>query len=223
MKALVSTKGRFAYVPIPKNACTSIKEFIFELDNGERFEPYESEGKKIWIHDYFLTKKQKLEDLGPDFFSFAVVRDPVERFISAYNNRVGQHNELSSDMLGDAASDLPRSPGLGQFIDDFTRYFHRSNSISHHFGVQAGHIPNPGKLTKIYFISELKSLSSDLSDLVGASVTLKREQVGGKRITIRDLSRSQLKVLIDFYERDYHLLKRHKGYTIEDTYKKWMG
>jgi hypothetical protein len=44
-----------SYFPVPKCACSSLKAFFFELENGRPFQNYRANGKVIHIHHVYRT------------------------------------------------------------------------------------------------------------------------------------------------------------------------
>ncbi len=77
------------YVETPKNACTSVKRLLsIALLNTEL--------KSSNIHNEFVQTIKRIGNLGPtitqralfgDYFRFAIKRDLISRFISAYEDK----------------------------------------------------------------------------------------------------------------------------------------
>lgn len=75
------------YHGIPKNASTSVKNALYEYEHG-----YEFEGNKQWVH----KGNEKGGSIYPtidmihttyiNWYHFTVVRNPVDRFLSFYND-----------------------------------------------------------------------------------------------------------------------------------------
>ncbi len=78
------------YVETPKNACTSVKRLLsIALLNKEL--------KSSNVHKEFLQTLTRIGKLGPivtqralfgDYFRFAITRNPISRFISAYEDKI---------------------------------------------------------------------------------------------------------------------------------------
>jgi len=75
---LVDDEHKFVYVPISKNACTSIKNWYAKLKGDEEY----THEKSADFHNGQGAKYNKL--FFDDYFVFAVVRNPIERLLSAY-------------------------------------------------------------------------------------------------------------------------------------------
>ena len=76
------------YCPIPKNSSTFFKSRLIEA-NGDSQAQQESpfplhaylrKCSQYWVHDLGLLE-------NPDFLKFAIIRDPLERVVSAYLNK----------------------------------------------------------------------------------------------------------------------------------------
>ena len=81
---LVSRQHRIVYCPVPKVACSSLKQWFFRLV-GLRRPAFPDP------HDYIATNGMRLgiaateETLhSPDYFRFIFLRDPCHRLVSAY-------------------------------------------------------------------------------------------------------------------------------------------
>ena len=82
------------FLSISKNACSSLKSLIYRIDYGEDFVMKNNSG----IHEFwgFQAKKDRIIDVRdkkelanyPDYIKFVVYRDPVDRFVSVYHNKV---------------------------------------------------------------------------------------------------------------------------------------
>lgn len=208
------------YMPIPKVACTSIKKTFYKIKNKKDFS---RDVEKKDVHQYWGENRQ---DLFISEFKFMVVRDPIKRFLSAYSNRVCHHQELSKESIAKSNLNLLNSinvysPGIGQFIDDFNIY-NQVNSIRHHclpvFDWIDGNIE---VFDKVYKLEEIKNLEQDLSKRLNFNIKFSREQTGGRKIPIQDLSLNQVEYLIEYYRNDYDLLK--SMYSLDDFWKEWKS
>lgn len=98
--SIKSDKYKFAYVPIPKNACTTMKISLAKfLGIEQKGDPHEIKFEFANL----LDKKFK------DYFSFTFVRNPWDRLLSCYMNKIkneaGRTNGYKDGIL---SSLLPR-------------------------------------------------------------------------------------------------------------------
>jgi hypothetical protein len=200
--------SKIGYFPIPKVACTSIKEFMYEVEYHEPFKP---KGKIKHVHTYFQKRfsGEKLESYN---FSFVVIRDPIKRFLSAYSNRVTHHKELSQEFIlsrfPQYAERLPfHNPSLQQFIDHIDTYM-QIPPIQHHIEPVSVHLTAEQlqQFSNIYPIENISSLEADLSAVLDCDVKFGRSQTGGRKFSLGELNLSQIETLLDFYAEDYQML-----------------
>ncbi|RGP35157.1 sulfotransferase family 2 domain-containing protein [Pseudotabrizicola alkalilacus] len=198
-----------AYLPVPKNACTSIKQMFYESEHRVKFSPYKGDnGKTVFIHNLHPTvlfneiDKSSIRELH----RIAVVRDPIKRVLSAYSNRVVHHRELSVDKQGKrlAKYDLIPDPDLSTFIDRLDDYCSAVPSINHHTRAQVDFLgSDPAYLSRVYRFSELDILAADVSQIAGKRLTLPWLQRGGPKLSFTDITDSQHEKLRALFAADY--------------------
>jgi hypothetical protein len=71
----------------------------------------------------------------------------------------------------------------------------------------------------VYRIEELSVLEKDMSKITKKGFTLGREQTGGKKIALQELNREQLDFLIEYYKKDYELMRGF--YSIDRLMYDW--
>ncbi|WP_158234168.1 sulfotransferase family 2 domain-containing protein [Oceaniglobus indicus] len=165
-------------------------------------------GRKRHIHEYY---RSSLWDVIPhkriaDFHRVTVVRDPVERFLSAYGNRVIHHRELSPRKTGPKFKNrgLEHNPDLDLFIDRFEEYYGASGPIHHHMRPMVDFVgDDPSYFSKVYKIGDVDDFVADVGEHVGAALTIGRHQTGGRKFRKEDLSPAQLAKMESFYHADY--------------------
>lgn len=205
---------KLSYYPVPKCACSSLKMYFFEINNGFPFRDFWVNGTINYIHDIFPTMSfQDASSLDKeDQFRFAVLRDPVERLLSCYSNRVVHHGELSLESNPDSAlyEGLVFDPSLEQFIDNLEAYRNFSPSIAHHSDPLTCFLGrDPGFFSKIYTLRRIGELVDDIEALTGTSVRLGHEQSGGPKISIDALSTHRIQKLKEFYAEDYEIFGKY--------------
>jgi len=206
---IINNQHRIAYFPVPKVACTSLKNAFFELENGFTFRRFKINGDLIHIHNirpayYSALFQASWRQQYADYTKFLIVRDPVRRFLSSYTNRVIHYSELSSDQLQSGEIDLKADPDIHEFITHIKAYRKTSKSIRHHtqpIVSFAGEDTN--FYDKIYDISELGRMAEDVSQIIGRPFTVGRLQTSDRSIDVNDLSAQEIKTIRNLYHRDY--------------------
>lgn len=90
----VSTKHRILYCPIGKNACTFLKRQMIRIENLKEEEFLlrdvhlltDRVNTGFHINDYPPAQATGILN-SPEYFRFAVVRDPMDRLLSAYTEK----------------------------------------------------------------------------------------------------------------------------------------
>jgi hypothetical protein len=216
---IVYRKKKIAYVPIPKNACTSLKMFFYDLKHNVELKEHFTK-----IHgrfDYWAIDFDRFSE-DREYFKFIVIRDPLERFVSAYNNRVKMYRELSkgwfttnyanADTFLKAFED--RSLSFDPDIDEFARriedYVELNHTIRHHFIPQHNFFHGrPEVFDRVYNIRQLSELARDLETRIGQPVSFRNVQETKdvqNPARLSDLNEAALSHIKDFYREDYRVL-----------------
>jgi hypothetical protein len=206
--SVILDKFSFFYIPIPKVACTSIKLMFFELENGFPFKGYMVNGKRRHIHQYYGSSlwENTPHKRVANFQRVTLVRDPVERFLSAYSNRVVHHKELSPEKTGPNFKNkgLEYNPGLDLFIERFEDYYDASGSIFHHMRPMVDFLGEEASyFSKVYNIKEINQFLVDIIEHVGVDLTIGQHQKGGPKLKKENLTEPQLMKIESFYKKDY--------------------
>lgn len=222
---VVLRKPDLIYIPIPKNACSSIKHALYQIEFGKDFD---YEFHREWgyqnIHDFYnkradaftSLKKVKQRD---DLFRFAVVRDPVERFLSCYGNRVLELEDLKKDETKLEKLGLPVKPDLQTFIHNLDLYRKINVSIRHHTNSQSDFLGGTlSYLDKVYPIEKIDMVTNMLLKY-NKNLTMRSEKSEGIKIELQEVSRDSLDRILKFYEEDYRLL--HEFYSAEEVTKRF--
>lgn len=207
-------KYKLFYVAVPKVACTSIKTALFKLQNGFDFQDFITNWRYIHIHHPSVYPSMPFVDLNKEnldgYFKVALVRDPVERFLSAYSNRVGHYRELSAERIGEAATaqGLRPDPDLHEFIEHLDAYRAVSPSILHHtdpMWVFLGE--DPAFYDRIFNLRYIDAFAKTISEMTGTEFTIPRLQTQGEKISVDTLSPAEKRKIEDFYARDYDMFR----------------
>lgn len=218
------------YIPIPKNACTSIKHALHEIEFGKRFDADLSEFSDYREHhDYYKKRPDaftSVSDLKEQTSAtrFALVREPVKRLISCYRNRVVDLGDLKAsrkklDRLG-----LPPEPDINDFILNVEHYRSANKSIEHHSRLQSEFLGGTtGYLDRVFTMNDMPELV-EMLQTYKPGLTLRRRKTGGTAVALADISEKALEHAVDFYRRDYELLENYfSPEGIADEYRMAKG
>ena len=174
-----------AYIPIPKNACTSIKTAFFDVQNSDRKMPFHN-WQRNRVHRYFhgrVDAWMSLDELRQlDCFRFLVLRHPFDRFMSAYRNRVVKFRDIEKDPLSRIQAQikgLDLRPSLETFAARLSEYAAINGSISHHVRPQARFVRDRNAVNATYLITELDRLADELHSQHGLTISIgQSKQIG---------------------------------------------
>ncbi|SMO66824.1 sulfotransferase family 2 domain-containing protein [Fodinibius sediminis] len=205
---------KLIYIPIPKNACTSIKHALHEIEFDKRFDsdlPEFSDYREH--HDYYKKRSHAFTSVKAlrkaDAFRFALVRDPVRRLLSCYRNRVVDLKDLHASRRALERMQLPVEPDLNTFVLNLEHYRQASKSIDHHSRPQSQFLGGTlSYLDNIYTLDEMPELVKMLR-AYKPDLELRRRKTGGTRVILADLSAEALDYALQFYHEDYKLLDRY--------------
>ena len=213
-------KAKILYTLIPKIACTSIKNLIFECERGT---PYVEKKKFVsGIHGFYQTWREITTNYvySDNWLKVLIVREPLQRLVSCYKNRVLFHKDLlkSADRLSKVG--LPVNPSWEVFIDNFERYRSLSQSINHHSAPIVDFAgDNPNFYDLILNISELDKLLSVVSDRSHCHIEMPHKQIGGSEIDIGKISEKAKEKIHRFYAKDYDIYSKYFGSASQDFMK----
>lgn len=219
LKVIPVLEGKLAYFPLPKVACSSIKTALYEFHQARKFDNTNYDGRHV--HDYWLSNMSPIEQFER---TVIVVRDPIERFLSAYASRVLDHGELNRAVIERESSWLVKSvphfkPTLSQFVAHLDVYL-QVPSIEHHCQPLSKWVNNTlESFTDVIPISEMEKVQTLLCEVSQAEIRIPRNHVGKNKVLLGHLSRDELKRLIQFYQCDYELLV--PWYNQQSTIQKW--
>lgn len=208
MPGILLARWSLGYLPIPKVACTSIKEALFKLATDEPFSP-KAAGGATHVHSYF---DRRSSDISQARRRLLVVRDPIQRFLSGYGNRVLHHQELSREYLQRQPmwerlqrENFVFDPDLEQFIDRLAQY-RQVPTIDHHFRPMSEFVPPLASFDKVYPFEALHQFCEDVTHWTERPLPLGHMQRGGPKLTAADLSPAARRKLLAYYAADYDML-----------------
>lgn len=199
---IISSKKNFAFIHIPKNAGSNIRNQIKACDD------YDGDFNQILSHPVLgkthtahLTLNE-LKQCYPEAYesmvnleSIAILRDPFERFTSALNQRLREFSGLSQSQINQQIleSEAQRVLSLidGSLSDDLPLEFV-------HFRKQKDFIIDPGGnqiIKHLFDFKNLKDLVDWFEDNTGISIDLEAES--SKYNATLDIKSSRLKFVVN--------------------------
>lgn len=177
---------RMAFFFSPKAGGTSLRAFLFHAENGFPFRDYSVQGTAVDANALAANYRfNRIDHAGlADFRRFALVRDPVKRFLSGYSNRVLHYRELSIEAAGQdlLREGLPPDPDLGTFLENYVGYLRCSKPLARHFLRQQKFIGNdPAHFERVFKLEDVDLLVDFVNDACGAHAKMPRLQTGGAK------------------------------------------
>ncbi|MEO0666016.1 MAG: sulfotransferase family 2 domain-containing protein [Pseudomonadota bacterium] len=177
----------------PKCAGTSIRTFLFHVENGFPFRPFKIQGQSTDENTMVRNLRFNLVKHRPlkDYTRLAVVRDPVRRLVSGYSNRVLHYKELSEKAAGEklAQEGLAPDPDIDTFFANIDGYRRASGSIQRHTKPQKFFVgPEKSYYDRVYTIEELGTLVEDVNARFGTEAEMPRLQTGGPKFKFEELA-----------------------------------
>ncbi len=194
MKYLVSDEHKFVYFIVQKVACTSIKNTLlplFDLDTTGYETTLEDGTRRLRIHRLFdqsgyqIRKKRLvagLDDEYRDYFKFAFVRNPWDRLVSCYSDKLAEGGPGFNKLRYGNAS-FPIGMSFASFVEAVHRVPDRQANV--HFRSQYKTIcaPREHKPIMADFVGYFENLSDDFA---GAA-----EKIGLEKLQFPHLMRSK--------------------------------
>lgn len=207
---------KLTYVEIPKNGCTSVKKILYLalLDQ-------ELKGRNI--HETFYRQLPRISKLGSkitneglfgSYFRFAVTRNPVERIISGFNDKIiGNEHEL---LRIRPKFNLPLNKNIS-----FTNFLEKVAETQDHD--RDIHFMSQSKILNLDNINydlmfdinlietEMRKILNmfqvEMLDNIRLALTTRHNQNTGKNTLPISISNTQLGLIKSIYEEDFERLK----------------
>lgn len=199
------------YFPVPKTACTSIKHALLNHNRdglADRLPlslPLRGEIRQV--HNFYGTRTYhwwyRLQYAGLRWV--CVVRDPLERFMSGYANRIVHLGDLTRGNCRPKleARGLSTTPELDEFVQHFEDYYRLCGRVQHHFRPLCDFLGrDPDRFTDVFTLSDLDRFQA-LCEEAGVTLNLPRLQTEGVKRPVSDLQGAQRTFLESFYAMDY--------------------
>jgi len=100
---IVLTQYKAIYLFIPKVACTSIKKVIADTLDVPPFDPSKPDS---YIHkrNFPYVNRQKIYDEYQGYFKFCFVRNPFDRLVSCFSNKISQDKDLNNEWFNNGVA-----------------------------------------------------------------------------------------------------------------------
>lgn len=200
MAPVICKTSKTVYYPAPKSASSTLREIFFEIENGYRFKRFLINGHEMslfWLYGH--GEPFKPVKLPPGYEAFAVIRDPIGRFLSFYNwgvidNRCGFDHPVE----------------INAFVADFKTYLNMSPKIGFHLSPQHLFIGRDLSFySRIFRTENLAELGSYLSQRSGRDIHVGKVNGSSTRVCSKDLTPDSRKRLVEIYKEDYALLEAY--------------
>lgn len=212
---MICRRLRLAYFPAPKVANTSLKHYFHEAEFGSKFETKtdETTGEKLHIHRVYPTPywSEDFVELTRDYLRICLIRDPMERVVSAYRNRVLHYGELGPgkvnlELLEERG--LNANPTLDEFIKNLEAYRSVKKSIKKHTDPLVSFLgKDPSFYHLILDMKEISRVGALRLALTGEKATIRRMQKDGPPMGVEVLNSEQRELIRSFYADDYRSYK----------------
>jgi hypothetical protein len=198
---------RMAFFFSPKSGGTSLRAFLFHVENGFPFRDHWVQGERFDAnrlttnYRYSRVDQTSLKGLR----RFALVRDPITRFLSGYSNRVLHYRELSIEAAGRQLlrEGLAPDPDLATFLDNYVGYLSCSKSLARHFLKQQRFIGyTPGEYEQIFRLEEIDNLATHVNNDCGSKARMPWLQTGGPTFDFHALDEDVQAQIIDICRHD---------------------
>lgn len=198
---------RLAFFFSPKAGGTSLRAFLFHAENGFPFRDYRVQGMPIDANALVANYRFNRIDHAPlaDFRRFALVRDPVKRFLSGYSNRVLHYRELSIEAAGQdlLREGLPPDPDLGTFVENYVGYLRCSKPLARHFLKQQKFIgSDPGHYERIFKLEDVDVLVDFVNEACKTKAQMPKLQTGGPKFDFLALDEDVQIQILDICRHD---------------------
>jgi len=198
---------RMAFFFSPKAGGTSLRAFLFHAENGFPFRDYSVQGTPVDANALAANYRFNRVDHAPleGYRRFALLRDPVKRFLSGYSNRVLYYRELSIEAAGQdlLREGLPPDPDIGTFVENYVGYLRCSKNLARHFLRQQKFIgTDPAYFERVFQLEQVGQLVDFVNTACNGQAKMPRLQTGGAKLDFFALSDDIQTQIIDICQHD---------------------
>lgn len=196
-----------AYIPMPKCGSSTIKAHILKLSQGvNTINPHQ-----FFENPFFKTTGQSIS-IYSKAYKFVVVRDPIKRFLSYYNNNVVKLGSLGEPYAGATeVFGLKTKPELNSLIELWDDYRYVFDDFRHHTLGQAAYFGTLSDFDDVYPLESIGELLGKLSKFFNSEALPEHLMRSERPISniYEQLSLRSLKQLFEIYHSDYELLGKY--------------
>ncbi|MFL2531191.1 MAG: sulfotransferase family 2 domain-containing protein [Porticoccaceae bacterium] len=190
------TEQGIQFIHVPKAAGTSIASAIYS-----RVIPHHS------AEYYHCVNSSRFRDT----LSFAVVRDPIERFKSSFRFLISGGTKTVKVKKSFKYKRFQKKQDINCFVKE---WLIKQKTLDFTLMPQSDFVcSKKGDLlvTKIFDLSDIESCSKLISKEVGKDIYIPRINSTNDQSLV-NLNEDSIKILKEFYSKDYELLNKHIGY-----------
>ena len=216
---------RVSYISVPKCACSSLKMYFHEVASGSSWAETQKhqKGAKQTVHEVYPSIPASERDWGQldPTAKVAVVRGPIDRLISCFQNKVENeqilHRRRIRFML--RLRRLPLSPTFEEFVTHLEGYRRVSPSIRRHTELLSHWLgEDPSVYARIYHIRDLDALQEWVEAKGGRANRIPWANRSEDRLTRKELPSDLRSKIRARYKKDYALygdwLRRRHGKSL---------
>ena len=190
----------------PKVLSTSLKLWAFEIENGYAFRPFIVQGRKRYVHHLYPTNPYKALNLDRYPHVVCFVRDPYERFVSVYQDRVlRKHAAHEREWRRASNLGLPYTPTFEQFLKQLNRYRAVVPEVRHHSRLQSYFVgTHPRRFERVFTNRTVPAFEAYIAGISGQIIQLPWSK---KTDSVRphSVNNEHEPLIYRHYRRDYRL------------------
>lgn len=188
MHMFISEQHKILYSPVAKCACTSLKHLMVDLSGVEhrgiifKFDVHRvttnfNTGARLKDHASETVNKVLCSD---EFYKFAVIREPVNRTISAYSEKFLVNRSLPDNILhtidsirsvrSQSAADTHQGITFREFVNHLLS--RDPLDLDPHWGPQHYNLGGVDRYNDVFCIEQLDLLAARLTEWTGQNISL---------------------------------------------------
>lgn len=167
--ALSIYRSNSVFTFIPKNACSTLR-FSIAVANG----CLPPDGDVKWIHKNNQTFSADLRSLATASFTFVILRDPLERLVSAYLDKVVDNNPTAWSLTPTNESNVnPTDLSFREFV----KLLKTKQRADVHWRPQTDFLVYRN-YDRYFDFRAMDEVTAELSDRIGLDVIDARDEIG---------------------------------------------